>query len=124
MTPPPSTRPGPPPATRVRRRVRLAVVATFVLATFGGFGLGFSVMTDCTNEYGCTLTGCAPCATANGWLLAGWAGQAVLLLVAGALGVLAARRVRPRAVMIAARFVPTLGLALLVAALVLARLSY
>ncbi len=82
MTRQPST--GLDPAT-VRRSVGLAVVVTFLLATVGGFGLSFGVMTDCTNEYSCTVTACAPCSTANGWLGAGWAGQAVLLLVAGVL---------------------------------------
>ncbi len=49
--------------------VSLAVVG--FLATIGSFGVGFGVMTSCTNTYSCTSTGCAPCGTTNAWLTAG-----------------------------------------------------
>ena len=57
-------------------------------------------------------------------MTAGWAGQALLLLVAGVLVVLAACRVRPRAVRTAALWLPPLGLALLVVTTVPAHLSF
>ncbi len=101
----------------------MALAVSFLLATFGGFGLGFGVMTNCTNEYLCTVTGCAPCAIANSWVTAHWAAQAVLLAAACVLAVLAAVRVRPQAVKTAAQSIPLLGLALLVAAYVLATTS-
>jgi hypothetical protein len=75
---------------------RLAVV--LFLATAGSAGVGFGVMTNCTNTHRCTSTGCAPCETTGAWLAAGWVGQGGLLLVAGALVVLPGRRRRPRAV--------------------------
>ena len=43
--------------------VALAVV--LFLATVGSFGIGFGVMTNCTNTYSCTSTGCEPCATTS-----------------------------------------------------------
>ena len=124
MTPQPSTAGAQPRPAEVRRWVRLALAVSFLLATFGGFGLGLGVMTACTNDYSCTVTVCAPCATADNWVLAGWGAQAVLFGVAVVLGVLAAVRVRPRVVKVAAQSVPLLGLALLVAAYVLANLSF
>ena len=57
--------------------VSLAVVG--FLATIGSFGVGFGVMTSCTNTYSCTSTGCAPCATTETWLVSGWIGQGLLL---------------------------------------------
>ena len=113
-----------PDAATVRGWVALALTVTFLLATFGGFGLGVGVMTACTNDYSCTATVCAPCATANTWVTAGWAAQAVLFGVAVVLAVLASPRVRPRAVTAVAQAVPSLGLALLVLAGVLASASY
>ena len=92
--------------------VALAVV--LFLATVGSLGVGFGVMTGCTNTHGCTSTGCAPCATTSAWLTAGWVGQGVLLLATGVLAVLAARRRRPRAVRTAALVLTVLGVALVV----------
>ena len=84
--------------------VALAVV--LFLATVGSLGVGFGVMTNCTNTYSCTSTGCEPCATTSAWLTAGWIGQGVLLLVAVALVVLAVRR-RPSAAVRATALVLT-----------------
>jgi hypothetical protein len=93
--------------------VALAVV--LFLATVGSLGVGFGVMTDCTGAYGCTSTGCAPCAATSAWLTAGWIGQGVLLLVTAALVVLAARRRQLPAVRAAAAVVTPSSVALVVA---------
>ena len=98
--------------------VALAVV--LFLATVGSLGVGFGVMTDCTDTYSCTSNGCQPCATTSAWLTAGWIGQGVLLLVAVALVVLAARRRRPAAVRATALVLPPLSVALLVVTTALA----
>ena len=103
-------------------RTSLAVVA--FLATVGSFGVGFGVLTDCTNAYRCTVTACAPCAPANAWLTAGWIGQGVLLLVGAVLAVLAARRVALDRVHIAALLLGPLGVALLLATWTMATRSY
>ena len=92
--------------------VALAVV--LFLATIGSLGIGFGVMTSCTNTYGCTSTGCTPCETTSAWLTAGWIGQGVLLLVAGVLVVLAARRRRLPAVRRAALALTPVSVALVV----------
>jgi hypothetical protein len=94
-----------------------------LLASFGGFAAGFGGLTDCTDEYRCTVTDCAPCATANDWFMAGWAGQALLLLAVGVL-LLAARRVRPRAVRGAAVGLTVISPALFVVTTVLAQRSF
>ncbi len=62
-----------------------ALIVTGFLATIGSFGLSFAVMTDCTNNYNCTSTGCAPCSTANAVLTTSWVLQGLLLAVAVAL---------------------------------------
>ena len=98
--------------------VALAVV--LFLATVGSLGVGFGVMTSCTNTYGCTSTGCEPCATTSAWLTAGWIGQGVLLLVAVALVVLTLRRRRPAAVRATALVLTPLSVALLVVTTALA----
>ena len=103
-------------------RASLAVV--LVLATFGGFGAGFGVMTGCTDAYSCTVTACAPCATANDWLTAGWSGQGILLLVGVALAVLTARGTRSRAVRAAALGLGQLSLGLFVVTTAAAVSSY
>jgi len=77
-----------------------ALLVTSATATLVSFGLAFGLMTDCTNEYNCTETGCAPCATAGRWLNFGWAFQGLLFLGAIVLTVLAGGR-RLRAGMIA-----------------------
>src|SRR3712207_1893057 len=118
------TAPGRPAAVRPRSvwtplGVSLAVV--LFLATVGSVGVGFGVMTNCTNTYSCTSTGCAPCATTSAWLTAGWIGQGVLLLGAGVLVVLAARhRRRLHAVRAAALVLTALSVALIVVTTALA----
>jgi hypothetical protein len=102
--------------------VALAVV--LFLATVGSLGVGFGVMTGCTNTHGCTSTGCTPCATTSAWLTAGWIGQGVLLLVGVGLAVLAARRVALRGVRVAALVLGPLSVALIVVTTVLAIFRY
>lgn len=103
-------------------RASLAVV--LILATVGSFGAAFGVMTGCTNDYGCTSTGCPPCATANAWLTGGWIAQGALLLAGLILAVLAARRVRPRAVRVAALVLGPLAVAVFVGTTAAAVSSY
>lgn len=80
-----------------------ALLVTSATATLVSFGLGFGVVTDCTNEYSCTETGCTPCATAGRWLRIGWAFQGLLLLGAIVLTVLAGgRRLRTQVIATAA----------------------
>ena len=98
--------------------VALAVV--LFLATVGSLGVGFGVMTGCTNTHGCTSTGCTPCATTSAWLTAGWIGQGVLLLIAAAHVVLAARRRRLPAVRATALVLTPLSVVLVVATTALA----
>ena len=98
--------------------ISLAVV--LFLATIGSLGVGFGVLTNCTNTYSCTSTGCPPCTTTSAWLNAGWIGQVVLLLAAVVLVVLAARRRALRAVRLGALVLAPLGIALVVATTALA----
>ncbi|SET73935.1 hypothetical protein [Geodermatophilus poikilotrophus] len=98
--------------------VALAVV--LFLATVGSVGVGFGVMTDCTNTYSCTSTGCPPCGTTSAWLTAGWIGQGVLLLVGSVLAVLAVRRRRLPAVRVAALALTPVSIALVVVTTALA----
>ena len=117
------TAPGPSSAVRpwtVWTPLGAALAVVSILATIGSFGVGFGVMTNCTNTHGCTSTGCAPCETTSGWLTAGWLGQGGLLLVAVALVVLAARRRRLPAVRAAALALIPLSVALVVATTALA----
>jgi hypothetical protein len=58
--------------------VSVAIGTCLMLGTFGWFALGFGMMTDCTNNYGCTETGCTPCATTGRWINAGGLAQLVL----------------------------------------------
>ena len=96
--------------------VGLALAVVLFLATIGGLGVGFGVMTGCTNTHGCTSTGCTPCATTSAWLTAGWIGQGVLLLVGSVLAVLAVRRRRLPAVRVAALALTPVSIALVVLA--------
>ena len=67
----------------------LAIGTALLLGTLGWLVVGFGTMTDCTNDYSCSSTGCPPCATAGRWINAGgiiqWviAGGAVAILVRG-----------------------------------------
>ena len=73
--------------------VALAVVVPLMLGTVVAFGVGFGVLTGCTDTFGCTATGCAPCRPASTWLTSGWLAQGVVLVAALVLAV-AARRGR------------------------------
>jgi hypothetical protein len=92
-----------PYATSTRRRpwpmtaALAAVCVTAVMGTVVSLGQGFAVMTDCTDRYDCTSSGCAPCSTASHWVDGGWIGQGVLLFAAIVLIVLARRAVRAAA---------------------------
>lgn len=67
----------------------LAIGSSLVLGTIGWFMIGFGILTDCTNNYSCTETGCPPCETTGRWInvgaIAQWvlAGTGVLVLRAG-----------------------------------------
>ena len=67
--------------------VWIAIGTSLLLGTFGWFAVGFGMMTDCTNNYSCSQTGCTPCATTSRWITAGgimqWvlAGTGVALLI-------------------------------------------
>ena len=108
----------------VQGPLRAALAVTLLLATFGSFAVSFGGLTECTNEYRCTVTDCAPCAPANDWFTAGWAGQVLLLLATGMLVLLAARRVRPRAVRAAALWLTAISPVLFVGTTVLAQRSF
>jgi hypothetical protein len=58
--------------------VSVAICIALLLGTLGWFMVGFGMMTDCTNNYSCTMTGCPPCATTEHWLNAGGIAQFVL----------------------------------------------
>ncbi len=98
-------------------------VVTF-LATLGSLGVGFGVMTTCTNTYDCTSSGCTPCETTSAWLTAGWLGQGLLVVSGITLAVLAARHVRPRSVRTAALLLTPLSIVLIVFTTALAQRSY
>ena len=61
--------------------VTVAIGMCLLLGTVGWFTVGFGVLTDCTNNYSCSSTGCSPCATTERWINAGGVAQ---LLLAGA----------------------------------------
>lgn len=56
----------------------LAIGVCLLLGTLGWFAIGFGMMTDCTNNYSCTETGCPPCATTERWINAGGITQWIL----------------------------------------------
>jgi hypothetical protein len=104
----------------VRTPLGVALGVVLFLATIGSLGVGFGVMTDCTDTHSCTSTTCTPCGATSAWLTAGWIGQGLLLLVAVVLVVLAARRRRLPAVRAAALVLTPLGVVLVVATTALA----
>ena len=110
----------PPPSAAVRTALGVSLAVVLFLATLGSVGAGFGVMTDCTNAYDCTVTGCAPCRAANSWLTAGWLAQGGLLLAGVVLAVLAARRRRLRAVRLGALLLGPSSVALFVVTTALA----
>ena len=59
----------------------LALAVCVLLGSLGWFGLGFGIMTDCTNNYSCTETGCSPCATTERWINAGGITQWILFAI-------------------------------------------
>ena len=75
--------------------IRTAIGTSLLLGTFGGFAVGFGMMTDCTNNYSCSQTGCAPCATTSRWITAGGITQWVLAGTGAALLIRALRRKPP-----------------------------
>ena len=76
--------------------VVLAIATSLVLGTLGWFAVGFGVMTDCTNEYSCSSTGCSPCATASRWITAGGVAQLGLAVAGVVILVRALRTARGR----------------------------
>ncbi|MCA0146973.1 hypothetical protein [Blastococcus sp. LR1] len=84
-----------PAARSPRAPLAISLAVVLFLATFGSFGAGFGIMTDCTNTFSCTETACSPCATADTWLTGGWIAQGVLLAAGAVLALLATRRPRP-----------------------------
>ena len=79
--------------------VVIAIATCLFLGTVGWLAVGFSVMTDCTNNYSCSTTSCAPCATSGRWINVG----AVVQLALAAVGVVVLlRRVRRRLAIIGA----------------------
>ena len=66
--------------------VAVATAVCVLFGTIGWFAVGFGVMTDCTNNYSCSTTGCAPCATTGRWINVG--GLAQQLLAAAGVAVL------------------------------------
>jgi hypothetical protein len=64
-------------------------------------------MTDCTNEYSCSSTGCPPCDTASRWITTGGIAQLGLALAGVVLLVRGLRTARARAAL------PLMGVLLL-----------
>jgi hypothetical protein len=64
----------------------VAIGTCLLFGTIGWFAVGFGVMTDCTDNYSCSPTGCSPCATTALWINVG--GLAQLLLAVAGVGVL------------------------------------
>lgn len=58
--------------------VLVAIATCLLLGTFGWFAVGFTTMTDCTNNYSCSQTGCKPCVTTSRWITGGAAAQWLL----------------------------------------------
>ena len=75
--------------------VAVATAICLLFGTIGWFVIGFGVLTDCTNNYSCSATNCAPCARTGLWINAG--GLAQLLLAAAGVGVLVRGRRTGRA---------------------------
>ncbi len=104
--------------------ISLAVVVTLLAATLVSWGLGFGILTECTNDNSCSETDCAPCATAGTWLKVGWGVQAALFIVAIVLTVVGARGRRPGATAIAALVVCAASVAAIYATSAAATASY
>jgi hypothetical protein len=117
-------RPAPLSSRTVRPPLIVALALVLVLATIGSFAAGFGVMTDCTNAYSCTTTGCRPCSETSTWLAVGWVVQGVLLLIGTALAVLGARRIHLRAVRLGALLLSPASILLFAASTSLAVRSF
>ena len=100
----------------------LAVVLFF--ATLGSPGMGFGVLTSCTNTYDCSITSCSPCRTALNWSEIGWATQGVLLLVGVMLAFLGALRIVQRSFRISALLLGPVSVLLFVVTTALAVSSF
>ncbi|HEY0904154.1 MAG TPA: hypothetical protein VGE14_09720 [Marmoricola sp.] len=87
--------------------VALAIATSLALGTIGWAAVGFGVMTDCTNEYSCTSTGCPPCDTASRWITTGGIAQLGLALAGVVVLVRGLRTARTRAAL------PLMGVLLL-----------
>lgn len=110
--------------TTSRWTLLLAVLVPLLLGTVVAFGVGFGVLTGCTDDHRCTVTSCAPCRPAGAWLNGGWAAQGVLLLAALALVVLARRGLRPATVRTAGLTIAGLSVLFVVLSSTVASLSY
>lgn len=62
--------------------VALAIATSLALGTLGWVVVGMGVMTDCTTDYSCSASGCAPCAATSRWITVGGLAQ-LALAVAG-----------------------------------------
>jgi hypothetical protein len=66
-----------------------ATAVSGLLGSLGWFAVGFGAGSNCTDDFSCVSTSCAPCATEDAWVIAGgigqWAlvGASVTLLVLG-----------------------------------------
>jgi len=69
--------------------VSFAIGVCVLLGTLGWFAVGFGTMTDCTDNYSCSATGCPPCRETALWINVGgviqWvlAAAGVVILVRG-----------------------------------------
>jgi len=79
--------------------VSVAIATSLVLGTVGWFAVGFGMMTDCTNNYSCTETGCSPCSATERWINLGGAAQ-LLLAVVGGVVLVAGLRARLRTALV------------------------
>src|SRR6478735_2010931 len=66
--------------------VTIAIATCVLFGTIGWVAIGFGVLTDCTDNYSCSATSCAPCRTTGLWINAG--GLAQVLLAGAGVGLL------------------------------------
>jgi hypothetical protein len=66
--------------------VSFAIGVCVLLGTLGWFAVGFGTMTDCTDNYSCSSTGCPPCGDTARWINVG--GVVQWLLAAAAITIL------------------------------------